>query len=98
MQTDNFIVYIKTDDILKDIGEDVEIRFDISNYQMPLSDTFTQKKKKKEVIGLMKNGLGCEIMTKYVGIRGKTYSSLIDDNSEDKKAKRHKGMCHKRKN
>ena len=28
MDTDSFIVYIKTDDIYKDIAEDVEIRFD----------------------------------------------------------------------
>ena len=28
MDTDNFIVYIKTDDIYKDIAEDVETRFD----------------------------------------------------------------------
>ena len=28
----SFIVYIKTDDIYKDIAEDVETRFDTSNY------------------------------------------------------------------
>ena len=32
MDTDNLIVYIKTDDIYKDIAEDVEKRFDTSNY------------------------------------------------------------------
>ena len=31
MDTDSFIVYIKTDDINKDIAEDVETRFDTSN-------------------------------------------------------------------
>ena len=29
----SFIVYIKTDDIYKDIAEDVETRFDTSNYE-----------------------------------------------------------------
>ena len=29
-----FIVYIKTDDIYKDIAEDVEIRSDTSNYEL----------------------------------------------------------------
>ena len=29
-----FIVYIKTDDIHKDIAEDVETRFDTSNYEL----------------------------------------------------------------
>ena len=34
MDTDNFIVYIKTDNIYKDIAEDVETKFDISNYKL----------------------------------------------------------------
>ena len=29
--TDNFIVHVKTDDIYKDVAEDVEKRFDTSN-------------------------------------------------------------------
>ena len=33
MDTDIFIVYIKTDDIYKKIAEDVETRFDASNYE-----------------------------------------------------------------
>ena len=31
----------------------------------------------------MKDKLGEEIMTKLVGLRGKTYSYLIDDDSKD---------------
>ena len=34
MDTDIFIVYIKTDDIYKDTAEDVETRFDASNYEL----------------------------------------------------------------
>ena len=46
MDTD-FIGYINADDIYKDIAEDVETRFDTSNYELnrPL------QKAKKEVIG-----------------------------------------------
>ena len=33
MGTCNLIVYIKTDDIYKDIAEDVETIFDTSNYE-----------------------------------------------------------------
>ena len=35
----------------------------------------------------MKDLLGEKILTKYVGLREQTYSYLIDDDSEDKKAK-----------
>ena len=35
----------------------------------------------------MKDGLGGKIITKFVELRAKTYSYLIDDGSEDKKAK-----------
>ena len=34
----------------------------------------------------MKGELGGNIVTKFVGLRDKTYSYLIDDGSEDKKA------------
>ena len=34
-------------------------------------------------------------MTKFVGLRAKTYSYLIDDGSEDK---RYQKVCHKKKN
>ena len=41
------------------------------------------KGKNKKVIGLMKGGLGGKIMTKFVGLRTKTCSYLIDDGSKD---------------
>ena len=84
MDTDSFIVYIKTDDIYKDIAENIETRFDTSNYKLdrPLS-----KGKNKKAIGLMKDKLGGKIMTKFVVLGAKTYSYLINDNSENKKAK-----------
>ena len=34
METGSFIVYMETDDIYKDIAEDVEIKFDTSNYKL----------------------------------------------------------------
>ena len=40
----------------------------------------------------MKDKLGRKILTKFVGLREKTYSYLIDDGSEDKKAKSTKNV------
>ena len=84
MDVDSFIVYIKTDDIYKDIAEDVETRLDTSNYEL---ERLIPKWKSKKVIGLMKDELDGKIMTKFVGLRAKAYSYLIDYGNEDKKAK-----------
>ena len=46
-----------------------------------------QQEKIKKVIGLIKDKLGEKIKTEFAGLRAKTYSYLIDDGSEDKKAK-----------
>ena len=51
MVTDNFIAYIKTNDIYEGIGEDVEARFDTSSYEL---DSPLPKGKNKKVIALMK--------------------------------------------
>ena len=45
----------------------------------------------------MKDKLGGKIMTKFFRLRVKTYSYLIDDGSEDKKAKGTKKCVIKRK-
>ena len=85
MDADSFIMHIKTEDFYKDIANDVEKRFDTSNYgvdrPLPIG------KKNKKVIGLMKDELGGKIMTEFVALRQKTYSYLTDDCQEDKKAK-----------
>ena len=46
----NVIVYIKEEDICKDIEEDVETRFDTSNYAL---DRPLPKEKSKKVIRLI---------------------------------------------
>ena len=91
---DNFFVYIKIDDIYKDIAENVEARLDTSNYEL---DRLLPKGKNKNIIGLMKDELCGKIMTEFVGLKAKTYSYLIDDVSEDKKATDKKKVCHKKK-
>ena len=84
MDTDSFIINIKTEDFYKDIANDVGKRFDTSNYEVnrPLPTG-----KNRKVIGLMKDELGGKIITEFVTLRPKTYSYLINDCKEDKKAK-----------
>ena len=84
----------KNIDIYTDIAEDVETSFDISNYEL---DRPLPKGKNKKVTGLMKDELGGKIMTIFVGLRAKFYSYLIDDGSEDKKARATKKCVIKRK-
>ena len=55
MDTDNFIVHLKTDNNYKDIVEDVETRFDTSNFAI---DRPLPKGKNEKGIGLMKDELG----------------------------------------
>ena len=84
MDTDSLIMNIKTNDFYKDISYDIDKRFDTSNYECnrPLPTG-----KNKKVIGLMKDELGGKIITEFVTLRPKTYSSLTDDGKIDKKAK-----------
>ena len=71
-----YIVYIKADHIYKNIAEDVETRFDTSNYELHRQ---LPKGNEQKVIALMKDELGGKIMTKLVRLGGKTYSYLIDE-------------------
>ena len=84
MDTDSFVMNIKTNDFYKDIANEVECKFDTSNYEvnrpLPMG-------KNKKVIGLMKDELGGKIIMEFVTLRPKTYSYLTDDGKEDKKAK-----------
>ena len=84
MDTDSFIVNIKTEDFYKDISNDVEKRFDMSNYEV---DRPLPTGKNKKVIGLMEDELGGKIITEFVTLGLKTYLYLTDDCKEDKKAK-----------
>ena len=68
----------------EDIANDVENRFDTSNYEVNRS---LPMGKNKKIIGLMKDELGGKIITEFVTLRPKTYSYLTDDGKGDKKAK-----------
>ena len=65
IDTDIFIIYIKTEDLFEDISNDFERWFDTSNYNdkrpLPIG-------KNKKVPGLFKDELGGKIMTEVVAL------------------------------
>ena len=86
MDTDSFVIFVKTEDFYKDIANDVDKWCDTSNYdekdERPLSIG-----KNKKVIGMFKDELGGKIMIVFCALRAKAYAYLIEDGSEHKKAK-----------
>ena len=94
--TDSFIIDIITEDFLEDISNDfVEVWYDTSNYDdndkrlLPLG-------KNRKLIGLFKDELGGRIIKEFCSLTAKTYSYLMDDNSEVKKSKGTKKFVIKR--
>ena len=84
MDTDSFVLKVRTKYFYKDISEDVKDRFDTSNfyYDRPLPIGVNKK-----VVGLMKDELGGGIITEFIALRPKAYSYRTDDLVELKKAK-----------
>ena len=79
--TDNFLIYIKTDDIFKGNCRrcsKIDLILQISRYQ---------KEKCRKVIKLMKDELGGKMIIKFVGLRAKTYNYFINEVGEDNRAK-----------
>ena len=95
MDTDSFIMHIKTKDFYKDLADDVKKKYDTSNYtvERPLPIG-----KNKEVIGMMKGELGGRIMKEFIGLKRRCYSYLRDDGNVDKKAKETKKCVIKKRN
>ena len=84
MDTDSFVLNVRTEDFYKGISEDVKDRFDTSNFycDRPLPIGVNKK-----AVGLMKDELGGGIITEFVALRPKAYSYRTDDLVELKKAK-----------
>ena len=70
MDTDSFIIHIKTEDFYKDIANDVEKWFDTSNYDendnRPLPIGMNKK-----VNDLFKDELGEKVMKELLALRAK---------------------------
>ena len=84
MDVDSLIYEIETNDLYKDIGDDVKARFDTSGYRD--NDKPLPVSKNKKVMGLMKDELGGDVMTEFVTLRPNIYSYRVAD-LESKKCK-----------
>ena len=71
--TGSFILYILTDDFYEDIKNDVDKRFDTSNYSKDTNRPITIGVNKK-VLGMMKDELGDNEMIESVNVCAKLYS------------------------
>ena len=100
--TDSFIMHIKTYGFYKHISADVDKWFDTSNFNKNDNRPLDIGKNKK-VLGKFKYEIDGKIMTKFVALRAKTYSFLIDEYTDDdfennkivnKKPKETKKMCY----
>ena len=84
MDSDSFVLNVRTEDFYKDISEDVKDRFDTSNFNcdrpLPIGVN-------KKVVGLRKDELGGGIITEFAALRPKAYSYRTGDLVELKKAK-----------
>ena len=69
-------------DFYKDINNDVDKWFDTSNFNKNDNRPLEVGKNKK-VLGKFKDELGGKIMIKHCALRGKTYSFLINDFTDD---------------
>ena len=82
MDSDSFVIYIKTEDFYEDIANDVERWFDTSNFdyndkrRLPIG-------KDKKVIGIFKYEFGVKIMCEFCALRAKTYAYLINGYNDD---------------
>ena len=70
LDTNSFIVYIKTEDIYIDVAKDVETSFDTSSYQLCRS--------LPNVNRLMYDELGVETLIVFAEMRTKRHSYLTD--------------------
>ena len=70
LDTNSFIVYIKSEDIYIDVAKDVETRFGTSSYEL--------RRSLPNVIRLMYDELGVETLIVFAEMRTKRHSYLTD--------------------
>ena len=78
MDTNSFIIHIKSENVDEDIANDVKKWFDTTNYSEDDKRPLPRDMNKK-VNGLIKDKFGGKIMIEFVAVRPKTFSYLTDN-------------------
>ena len=84
--TDSLMYHIQTDDFYKDISQDIEEKFDTSDYP-PDHKSGILTGVNKKVIGMFKDEVAGKQITHFVGLRPKLYSFKIENCRGVKKCK-----------
>ena len=79
MDTDSFVMYIKTEDFYKDISDDVDRWFDTSNFNRNDNRNLETGKNKK-VLGKFKDELGGKSIVEFCALRAKAYAYKLFQN------------------
>ena len=86
MDTDSFIVHVKTDDFYEDIMSDVEKWYDTSKIDLKLNRC-TPIRINKGITGMFKDEINGNAMTEFVALASDVYAFLYDKDKCQKKAK-----------
>lgn len=81
--TDSLAYEIQTEDFYKDIAEDIQTRFDTSDYPVDHASHIKTGINKK-VIGMFKDEAGGKQIEEFVGLRAKLYSYRMDGEDHKK--------------
>ena len=78
MDTDSFVIHVKTENFYKDIADDVDKWLDTSKYDKDDNEPLPIGKNKK-----FKDELDGKIIIEFVALRAKAYAFLVDDDDDD---------------
>ncbi|XP_031784108.1 uncharacterized protein LOC116417093 [Nasonia vitripennis] len=82
--THSFIYAVKCDDFYEDMKKNIH-KFDTSDY--PADNVFNMPCVNKKVVGLMKDECNGQILTEFVELRSKMYSTRVNNQDSMKKIK-----------